>query len=196
MLEFLLRSMTKRCSEQVSAPGDPEAADTRPAIARIRARLAFTATPILIFVQVLLRDVVFGDLAGPDATLVGVGGVLDSADDAGLEGLPFLDQFLDALGVGHLVPGKPLDVAGLPGGVGTQAAVRVFVETIRSFPGHGDPHSALTSGTSTRCSETNQTCFSLVRITSEMRRSLVPSSPASAACRAMERASSRMISWA
>src|SRR3989442_1268121 len=52
------------------------------------------------------------------------------------------------------------------------------------------------TGASTRCSPRNQTCSSLVRITSLTSRSFVPSSPSSAACRAMARASFTMISWA
>ena len=42
----------------------------------------------------------------------------------------------------------------------------------------------------TRCSPTNHTCISFVRITSETSRSLVPSSPTSAAWRAIVRAAS------
>jgi [2Fe-2S] binding domain len=58
------------------------------------------------------------------------------------------------------------------------------------------PYSCLASGVLTRCSPTNHTCISLVRITSETSRSLVPSSPASAAWRAIARASFRTISCA
>src|SRR5262249_60470133 len=52
--------------------------------------------------------------------------------------------------------------------------------------------SSRTSGTSTRCSERNQTCNSFVRITSLTSRSFVPSSPISAACRAIVLASNNM----
>src|SRR5262249_15021036 len=54
-------------------------------------------------------------------------------------------------------------------------------------------HTAATSGISTTCSATNQACSSLVRITLLTSRSLVPSSPAAAARRAIARASCRMI---
>lgn len=64
--------------------------------------------------------------------------------------------------------------------------------SIEVFVGHRQ--SALTSGTSTTCSERNHTCFSFPRTTSDTRRSFVPSSPAAAAWRAIERASSMMIS--
>lgn len=43
--------------------------------------------------------------------------------------------------------------------------------------GVGHCQSALTNGTSTTCSERNQTCFSFPRTMSETSRSLVPSSP-------------------
>src|SRR5581483_6862547 len=58
------------------------------------------------------------------------------------------------------------------------------------------PPSALTTGAATKCSARNHTCSSLWRITSLMMRSFVPSSPASAACSAIVRASFKTISWA
>jgi hypothetical protein len=52
------------------------------------------------------------------------------------------------------------------------------------------------AGVSTTCSARNHTCSSLVRMTSLTMRSLLPSSPASAASRAMVRASLSTISCA
>src|SRR6185295_12160217 len=77
--------------------------------------------------------------------------------------------------------------------VGQRRKDLVRADARRDREGHA-LQSAFTSGTSTRCSERNQTCFSFVRITSETRRSFVPSSPASAACFAIACASLRMIS--
>src|SRR5262249_46633094 len=77
-----------------------------------------------IFVEVFLRDVVLRDLSGPDSSPVGVGCVLDAADDAGLEGLALFDQLLDALGVGQLGLREPFRVAGLAARLRTQPAKR------------------------------------------------------------------------
>src|SRR6266704_16931 len=55
---------------------------------------------------------------------------------------------------------------------------------------------ARTRGSSTKCSERNQTCISFVRITSLTSKSFVPSSPASTACLAIGRDSNRMTSCA
>src|SRR3989454_9047299 len=55
---------------------------------------------------------------------------------------------------------------------------------------------ARTRGSSTKCSERNQTCISFVRITSLTSKSFVPSSPASTACLAIVRDSNRMTSCA
>src|SRR6478672_2964482 len=57
-------------------------------------------------------------------------------------------------------------------------------------------HTAVVNGTSTTCSATNHTCSSLRRMTSLTSRSFVPSSPPSAARRAIVRASFSTISCA
>src|SRR5262245_26828708 len=85
-----------------------------------------------VIVQVLMRNVVFWDLACPVSSLVGVARVLDSADDSGLEGLALLDELFDALGIGELGPGEPLDVARLAARVRTQAGQGKSLRRIRS----------------------------------------------------------------
>src|SRR6202008_2926300 len=80
-------------------------------------------------VQVFLRDVVLGDLARADLSLVGIGRVLDAADDPGLEGLPFLEQLLDALRPLDLGARKAHGVAGLAGGLRAKPRRLLSLET-------------------------------------------------------------------
>src|SRR6185369_10185751 len=82
-----------------------------------------------VVVQVFLRDVVLGDLARADLALVGVGRVLDAADDPGLEGLPFLEQLLDALRPFDLGTRKAHGVAGLSGGPRAEPRPLLFLVT-------------------------------------------------------------------
>src|ERR1017187_4295842 len=54
-------------------------------------------------------------------SLVGIGRVLHAADHLGLESLPFLEQFFEALGIGFFRSGQSLKIAGLSGRFVTQA---------------------------------------------------------------------------
>lgn len=73
-----------------------------------------------VLVQVLLRDIILGNLPRSHFALVGVGRVLDAVDDTCLERLPLLDQLLDALGIGELSSGQPFRIAGLTGRLGAE----------------------------------------------------------------------------
>ncbi len=55
---------------------------------------------LLLFVEVFGGDVVLGDLVGADWLFVGVVGVFDALDGFGLEGAPFLEEFVHAFGIG------------------------------------------------------------------------------------------------
>src|SRR6266851_1964557 len=67
--------------------------------------------PALVLVEVLLGNVVLGNLPRADSTLVGIGRVLDPADDAGLEGLALFEKFLDALRIRQLGSRESFGVA-------------------------------------------------------------------------------------
>ena len=59
----------------------------------------------LVFIEVFAGDVVLGDFVSVDFTFVGVASVLDALHDLSLEGVPFLEQFVDALRVRALPAG-------------------------------------------------------------------------------------------
>lgn len=149
-------------------------------------RVLTIAAPAVPLLLVLLHDV-----RRPDSSLIRVFAELPERAALTQE-IPALVQFdLNLLqppmvGIGQgLLAVEPMFFFDKMFDVFAHGLVEVFV---------GHRQSALTKGTSTTCSERNQACFSLPRTTSETRRSFVPSSPEAAACRAIERASSRMIS--
>lgn len=78
----------------------------------------------LVLVQVLLGNVVLGNLPRSDASLIGVGCVLDAADDTGLEGLTLFKQFLDALRIRQLGSRESFGVTRLAARLRAQAARR------------------------------------------------------------------------
>ena len=51
---------------------------------------------VLLLPTVFIGDIILGNLVGNDLSLVGVVCVLHAFYDLGLEGIPFLEQFLHA----------------------------------------------------------------------------------------------------
>lgn len=54
---------------------------------------------LLVFIEVLFGDVVFGNFAGLNFTPLGVVGLFYPFDNSGLEGIPFVEEFADAFRV-------------------------------------------------------------------------------------------------
>ena len=73
------------------------------------------AAKSLISLLVFGRHVVLRDLSGVNFSYVRVGRILHAADRFGLEGLPLLDQFLDARRAGLREVRESLGVPGLAG---------------------------------------------------------------------------------
>jgi hypothetical protein len=70
-------------------------------------------------VEVFGGDVVLGYFAGADLFDTGVGSVFCAREDSGFIGVALFNQLLDAFRVREGGVAKLLQVAGLPGGVGT-----------------------------------------------------------------------------
>jgi hypothetical protein len=51
----------------------------------------------LILVQIFFRHVVFGKLAGANASFIGIVSLFDSSHDTGFECIPLFEQFADTL---------------------------------------------------------------------------------------------------
>src|ERR1700693_57003 len=86
-----------------------------------------------VLVDVFPGNVVLGDLPGPDGALVRVGGVLDTADDNRLEGLPLFHQLFDALRVGQLFSREPLGVSGLAAGFEPEPSLLQLVHDVEAL---------------------------------------------------------------
>jgi hypothetical protein len=67
----------------------------------------------LVFVQILARHVILWHLVGVDFLLVGVVGSLHTANHVGLERVPFLEQFVDALRIRGFEVGQSLQISSL-----------------------------------------------------------------------------------
>src|SRR5665213_937454 len=79
-------------------------------------RVEVSARGLLVVPQVFGRNIVLGDLVGMNLRDVGVGRAFHTADHFRLEGLPVLNQFLDALGISLGDVRQSLGVPGLAGG--------------------------------------------------------------------------------
>lgn len=69
--------------------------------------------PSLVLFEILGRDIILRNLPGPDFGCFRLKSPLNPIDDARLEGLPFVDKFLDALRVRFRNIGESLIIAGM-----------------------------------------------------------------------------------
>ena len=68
----------------------------------------------LVFIAILTGNIILGHLVRANFAFVGVAGVLHTLHDLGFEGVSFLEQFVDALGIRSFAARQSLQISGLP----------------------------------------------------------------------------------